>query len=249
MARIDVIVATKPFEERLTELERQQLPFARSLAANQAAFETMGTVREAMPLFIDQPTSFTVRGVLYRKGNKQSPVAEVYLTGDAAKGTPPSKYLTVTRGGVRGQRRSERVLGRAGILSDDEGWVPGNWLKKNRHGNQLTGGAVVRILSQIKAFGEEGFQANVTARSRARAARQGRRQRYFVSRGGRLPRGVWERYGPGGRGVRPVMLFVKLPSYEKSFDFVSITSRELRQRFLREWPNAFRRAVRTARRS
>ena len=248
MARIDVVVDVSGFEKLLTDVERNQLPYARSLTANQAAFETMHTMRNAMPLFLEQPTPFSIRSVRYRKGTKAAPVAEVYLTGDASKGTAPSKYLTVTRGGIRGQRRSERVLRRAGILGDDEGWVPGKHLKANAYGNQLTGGQVVRILSQIKAFGEEGFQANMTGRSQARNARRGQKPRYFLSRGESFPRGIWERYGVGGRAVRPVMLFIKLPSYDKEFDFVRLATEEARRRFIRAWPANWRRARATARR-
>ena len=263
MATFDVVIDTRVLDRKLTQLELEQLPFARSLAANQAAFETMGVMRRAMPLFIDEPTSFTVSGVRYRKGTKESPAAEIYLSGDAAKGTAPSKYLTVTRGGQRGQRRSERVLQRAGLLSADEGWVPGKWLKKNRYGNQLTGARLTQILSSVKAFGEEGFSANVTARSKA--TKRGRsRTEYFVSRGTHMPRGIWERHGTRGRakhkykslpagrprvqrGLRPVMLFVKLPRYSKTFDFVALASAEARRRFVRAWPGALARALRTAR--
>lgn len=248
MARIDVVIDTTGLVEHLNELEKKQLPFARSLAANEAAYGGMQTLRRLSPLIIDQPTPFTVRAIRYERGTKASPAAAVVLSGDAAKGTPPAKYLTITRGGTRGQRRSERVLERAGLISADEGWVPGNWLKKNRFGNQLTGGQVVRILSQIKAFGEQGFSANMTQRSKARAVKRGDKPRYFLSRGDHLPRGVWERYGPGRRGVRPVMLFVKLPTYSKTFDFVSIAQSELRRRFVLAWPGALRRALATARR-
>lgn len=256
MARFDVIVDTRVFERRLTDLEKQQLPFARSLAANQAAFETMHTMRRATSLYIDRPTPFTVRSVLYRKGTREAPVAEIYISGDGAKGTPPSKYLTITRGGIRGHRRSEKLLQRRGVLGADEGWVPGKWLDADQYGNQLRPTEVVRILSEIKAFGEEGFRAN----RRKRKSYAGQKiQGYFLSRGERraygpgsglapvFPRGIWQRYAYG-RAVRPVMLFVKLPRYQKEFDFVALASKEVRRRFLDAWPQAFRRAMRTARR-
>jgi hypothetical protein len=247
MATFNVVIDTKVFEQRLTRLEREQLPFARSLAANQAAFETRAVLLKATPLFIDQPTPFTLRGIRYRKGTKHSPAAEIYLSGDAPKGTAPAEYMEpIIFGGRRRQKRSERVLARAGIISDDEGVVPAA-IKLNRYGN-IPGPTMVRILSQVRAFGEEGFSANATPTSRARRKRRGQKDKYFVSRGGHLRRGIYERYGAGGRRVKPVLLFVKLPTYTKSFDFVKIASDEARRRFVRAWPAALRRALGTARR-
>lgn len=247
MTSFNVVVDTKRFERRLTKLQREQLPFARSLAANKSAFETQQTMQKSMGLFIDQPTGFTVRAIRYRRGNKESPAAEIFISGDAPKGTPPAKYLTVTRGGRRGQRPSERALTRAGIISSSEGWVPGEALKKNRFGNAITGARMTQILSQIRAFGEEGFQANVTKGSKARGKKKGRKQ-YFLSRGNSLPRGVYERYGRGQRKARPVLVFVPLPSYRKQFDFKALAAKEARRRFVRAWPAALRRALATARR-
>lgn len=247
MAEFDVVVATSGLDEKLTRLEREQLPFARSLAANQAAFETMGTLRKTAQLTLDRPTRFTISGIRYERGTKRHPVSSVYLSGDAGKGTAPAKYLTVAYGGVRGQRPSERVLERAGLISPGEGWVPAA-VRLNRYGN-VAASRIVHILSSIRAFGEQGFQANVTGRSRARGKKRGRAQ-YFVSRGTnrRLPRGVYERYGRKKSKVRPVLLFVDLPSYSVQFDFRAIAQREARRRYVAAWPEALRRALRTARR-
>lgn len=241
-----VVVDTTRFERRLTRLQRQQLPFARSLAANQAAFETRRTIQTAMPLYIQNPTSHTIRGVLYRKGNKQSPAAEVYLNDFVGKGTPQVKYLRpLVRGGVRNQKASERVLQRAGFITQGEGWVPAA-VRTNSRGN-VSGAMITRILSGVKAFGESGATQNISAASRRRGRRKGRSE-YFVARGSdHLRRGVWERYGRGRRQVRPVLLFVDLPSYRPQFPFYRLAERELRRRFARAWPQALRRALRTAR--
>jgi hypothetical protein len=247
VATFDVIVETKNFEEKLSRLERLQLPFARSLAANTAAFETMGTLRAALPLIFDRPTPFTVRGVGYRKGNKLSPAAEVFLSGDASKGTPPTDYLAhQIAGGRRKAKRGERVLQRARILTANEGYVPAA-VKLDRYGN-VPARIIVQILSQIRAFGEEGFSANQTDASKRRSAKKNRRKYFLVSRAGEgLPRGVYERYGPGLRNIKPVLLFVPLPTYQKRFDFPQLARDELRRRFVLAWPNALRRALASAR--
>src|SRR5690606_38577453 len=117
------------------------------------------TIRKLLPITLDKPIPFTVAGVRYRKGNKHAPAAEIFISDDAAKGTSPAMYLNpLIRGQQRGQKRSERVLRRAGIIEAGEGWIPASrrGIKLNRFGN-LTGGQLTQILSGISAFGEEGF--------------------------------------------------------------------------------------------
>lgn len=177
-----------------------------------------------------------------------------------AKGTPPSKYLTETRGGRRGQSRSEKVLARAGLLEPGEGWIPAPGVPLNRYGN-VRASLIGQILSAIKAFGEQGFQANITKRSARR-----REQQYFFARGSdHLERGIYQRAGsrrralhkygefPAGRFtvprfIKPVLLIVDLPSYSKSFDFVKLAANEARRRFVDAWPDSLRRALATERR-
>lgn len=247
MAQFAVVVDTRALERRLTALEREQLPFARSLAANQAAFETRQTVQRAMPLFLDNPTPYVVRSVLVQRGDKRRPAADVYINDFAGKGVPPNKILRpVVRGVRRGQRPSERLLSRAGFITGGEGWVPAA-VRRNRYGN-VSQGQIVQILSGLRAFGEVGFQANLTGRSRAAGRRRGRSE-YFVARGSdHLRRGVWERYGPGRRRIRPVLLFIDLPVYPRRFDFTRIAGDEARRRYVAAFPAALRRALRTARR-
>lgn len=241
MASINFIIDTKGLERKLTKLERQVLPAARIRAMNDVAFQARGTVAKLMPLVFDQPTAFTTRAALYTKATPARPVAEVFIRNDAAKGTPPATYLQPqVRGGFRSQKGAERQLARAGIIGRGEGWVPARAMRLNRYGN-VPSGKVVQMLSQIRAFGEQGYQANVTARSRARGKAKGRGD-YFVpnpATRNRLPRGVYERYGPGKRRIRPVMLFVKLPSYRPQLDF----SGAVRQDINRRLPDSFRRAL------
>lgn len=237
MASFNFVIDTKGLEAKLTKLERQVLPAARVRAMNDVAFQARGTIQKLLPLVFNQPTGFTTRSALYRKATLQAPVAEVFIRDDAAKGTPPSKYLQPqVRGGQRRQKGAERQLARAGLIGRDEGWVPGRAMKLNRYGN-VPSGKIVQMLSQIRAFGEQGYQANVTARSRSKA-----KGKYFVpnpATRNRLPRGVYERYGPKGRRIRPAMLFVKLPSYQRRLDFRGAVTQDINRRM----PESFRRAL------
>lgn len=262
MTSFNVVIDTSVAQRRLTKIERDQLPFARLLASNQAAFETMQTMRKSLDLFFDRPTPWLrARTILYQKGTKESPSALLYIPADPDKGAAPTDVLAHhIFGGQRALKRGEKQLVRAGLISTDEIVVPAQGMQLDQYGN-VPGRTMVQILSQIRAFTEAGFQANVTARSRLRNRNTGQ---YFWSRGDVLPRGVWKRKGVvhkaahpyrqfrAGRttlprGVVPVLLVVKAPTYPKRFDFPRLAATEARRRFLAAWPAALARAVRTAR--
>lgn len=261
MTSFNVVIDTSVAQRRLTKIERDQLPFARLLASNQAAFETMQTMRKSLDLFFDRPTPWLrTRTILYHKGTKESPSALLYIPADPDKGAAPTDVLAHhIFGGQRALKRSEKQLVRAGLISEDEIIVPAQGLQLDQYGN-VPGRTMVQILSQIRAFTEAGFQANQTARSRRRNQS---REQYFWSRGDVLPRGVWKRHGVSykapyarkehragrlilPRNVMPVLLVVKAPNYPKRFDFPRLVATEARRRFLAAWPAALARAVRTA---
>lgn len=265
MASFDVVIDTSVFERRLTQLEREQLPFARVLASNTAAFETLQTMRKSLPIFFDRPTPWTVARVMqYAKATKEHPAATIFIPADPDKGAAPTDVLGHHIFGTqRPAKRSEKQLQRAGLMSRDEILVPASGMELDQYGN-VRGRTMVQILSQLRAFTESGFQANVTARSQRRRRRRPQ-DHYFWSRGGALKRGVWKRQGvtykarykrgshAAGRmilprGVIPVLLVAKSPVYPKRFDFPELAGNEARRRFLAAWPAALRRAVRTARR-
>lgn len=126
---------------------------------------------------------------------------------------------------------------RIGVLGRGEGWVPAKSMRLNRYGN-VPGPRIVQILSQLKAFEEVGFQANITARSKARKPN---RKQYFVPRpGSKLPRGVYERFGRGQRKARPVLMFVKLPTYRRRLDLPGIVRKDVQRNIERTFSRALR---------
>ena len=72
----------------------------------------------------------------------------------------------------------------------------------------------------MQAYSESGFKSNMTAR-RKRAVHKGTAKalgrRYFVSygrlRGQHLAPGIWAAQGTHGVDVRPVLMFVRTPTY------------------------------------
>lgn len=170
----------------------------------------------------DRPTSYVQRSPRYRKATKADLVAEVFISDDGRR--PPTKILRAeVEGGARRPKAFELALRAAGVMRPDEYAIPAIGMQRDAYGN-LPGSLIVRILSQLRAFGEVGYLANRTAKSAARHGRRGT-PRYFVPSGGRadrgisrLPRGIYERLSK--RRIRAVMIFVSAaPRYGKRYDF------------------------------
>lgn len=254
---IGVKIETEVLQRKLTRLEREQLPFALSLAINRTADIVKGAESDQIRDVFDRPTPFTQKATLLsRPANKRGPFTrDVFLRNEATKGTPPVKYLAPeVRGGSRRHKRYERVLQRAGILGASEFTVPGNGARLNVYGN-MSAGQIVQILSVLKANTTSGFNANQTKRSKARnkkpreyfVARRGAVTSGGVSRWPRLPEGIWERYGAYGARVRPVLLFVDSASYTARFRFTPVAERVYREQFAHQFRAALRQAVGSAR--
>ena len=246
-------IDTSLLSRKLSALQLEQLPFAVSLAINKAAAKVRQKEELNLKFALDRPTPFTLRSVLLtRPANKRGP----FERDEAAKGTPPVKYLRpLVRGGGRRKKRFERALEAAGILGRNEYTVPGKGARLNQYGN-MSAGQIVQVLSALKAFNESGFLANRSSRPGAR--KNARTKGYFVARRGRLtsrgnerwtsrlPEGIWENYGRGK--VRPILLFVRPPRYTPILKFREVAEQAWRQEFAGEFRSAMRTALRSARR-
>lgn len=201
----------------LTELEKQQLPFAAMQAANKTAWEVREMWREKAGEVLDRPTAMTMRAVVYKRASKSNPVAEVKIRDEAAKGTPPEKYLQAqVMGGQRAHTRFEKALIAAGVMQSNRYAVPGNQAPLDGHGN-LAGGVIVAMLSRIRAS-RDAYQ-NETAVSRRRNAGKGKASYFAVRKQrGKLRPGIYQRLSTGfGSAVRSMLIFVSGARYKKRF--------------------------------
>jgi hypothetical protein len=227
---------------QLSELERKQLPFATVRAINETAFQVHERWKQVMPQVFDRPTALTLKGVAYKKASLQQPTAEIFVRDEVFKGTAPAKYLQAeVSGGPRRQKRFERALQAAGLMPAGTFAVPGKGAELDAHGN-LTGAQFVRILSQLRASGEQGYSANETADGRGRRHRReagkgkkaSRRSDYFaVPRAiGGLKPGVYQRIRTGfGRGVVPVLIFVRSANYRARYPVFDLAQKTFDRRF------------------
>lgn len=236
----------------LSFFQREQVPFATALALSWTAKECVEQNRRVMRSVFDRPTPYTLRGVTMIGATKANLRARVEFTEDVAittgfdAGISTGKYLKPqVFGGPRNPKRSELLLRAVGWMRADEFWVPAPGAALNAYGN-ISEGLMNKILAQARGFQEMGYNANETARSRQRKKGRGETQRYFVPREGHpLPRGVWERRG---REVRPILFFVKQPTYKKLFPFFEVTRETAELQLPIKWRMALARALGTARR-
>ncbi len=243
---------------------RRQLPYATSVALNRTAEAVRQALVQQTQQVFDRPTPYTLNALRVARASKGNLVATIAYRDGAGKGTSADRYLAPqVLGGGRRLKRSERALQRAGLPAGMF-TIPAAAAELDAYGN-MSRGQIVRLLSYFEAFGEQGYRANATARSRARTAnvgtsREGYRRingvQYFISRGkgsmsGQrrqvLPAGIWRKTGTHGADVAPVLLAVEQPQYTPRLPFYETAAAVYGERFDVEYSTALDAALATAR--
>ncbi len=233
-----------------TTLEKRQLPFATSLAMNRTLKKVKKAEEHEIRDVFDRPTPFIQRSVFMKPTNKNNLVGFVGIKDQSLKAVTPSKILIAQiTGGTRRLKRYEVALRSIGVLPSNYFTVPGEAAPMDSFGN-ISKGLIVQILSFFKAFGESGFRANSTEKTRARLARGTKKKvvgkSFFVIQPGhgRLMPGIWMRIHSGfGSGIRPVLMFVPFALYEPIFDFQFVAENTIKKEYGREFNRALREAL------
>ena len=248
----------------LAELSNQ-VPYATAVALNATAFDVRAELAAEVQRVFDRPTPYiasrTLRVARATKLDLRARVGWEYIGG---KGVDSADILCAEiLGGPRKLKRFERALHAAGLLPSGMVAVPGQACKLDNYGN-VSAGFIVKLLSYLGAFAEQGYRANTTAAGRARTARRVRTKEgfvriagveYFVSHGrgernGRmqhLPAGIWSRRGIHGSDISPVMMFVRRPTYRPRLHIDRVAQRVVAARFAHHFEVAIAQAIRTAR--
>lgn len=250
----------------------KQLRFAASRAINDAAYLARTAVVTEMPRAFDRPTPFIQKSIWVGKtARPESLQAWIYPRDPGGKAVDPADVLRAeVRGGPRKLKRSERAFQRVGILPAGFAMVPSKQLlqsdKADAYGN-VKGSFVVQLLSYLQAFGEQGYKANMTAKRKRTLARYGKSQggfkkingvEYFVSYGKLRTRGdlgtqqplaagIWARSGTGGSAVKPVFLFVRMPTYPARLHMGQIIQATVQAELPRRYATHLQSALATAR--
>lgn len=236
----------------LAKLSGERLQQALASALTDTGFQARRAMQAELSSVFDRPTPFITRSVKVFAATPQKLSVAIVPTLDTRNapstggkvGVDPQDVLQAQEaGGKRRDKRSESVLRRAHILPAGFQTVipatpyPGS---VDAYGN-IRGAFMVQLLSYLQAFGEQGFKANMTKKNRGRlekgtAKKAGRR--YFVSLGRyrdatrHLAPGIWAASGPGGVDVRPVLMFVKAPTYKPRLSMQAIIERSNLQDYL-----------------
>lgn len=240
--------------KNISNVEKRQIPFALSKAINETAKKTKDSLIHEMRDVFDRPTPYTLSSIFIKPSNKRNLSAIVGLKDAATKAIPASKFLTAQiTGGVRRLKRYEVALRSIGVLPSNYFTVPGEGAKLDAYGN-MSRGQIIQILSYFNAFGESGFRANATDKTRARL-RKGTKKTihgisYFAVQPGEsdLHPGIWMRIHSGfGIAIRAVLIFVDRVLYDPTFDFAFVSETTNKKLFGSEFSKALLEANRTAR--
>lgn len=238
MASITLDIKSElPKAIRWTDAMTKQLPYAIAKAMTQSAKKSQAALKVQTPRYVDRPTPFTLNSTFVRFASPRNLEAWVGFKDFASKGTPAAKYLQpMIGGGGRAAKRSELQLQRSGLLRPGEYLVPTGVtpLTLNRYGN-VPASKYTQVLSRLKAFGEQGYTANVSGSARSQAKR--RQADYFIGTPGGLPRGIYARVGrrPRGggvaRGFHTVFYITRQPTYTGRFPVQKILDNTYRNTF------------------
>ena len=248
---ITVKSTIEEWSKEMNFLQRQQLPFATSVALNETATACQEAQREAMASDFDRPTPFTLNSTFVKRSTKDNLNAEVRIKDESFKSNAPTQWLEPEiSGGLRPLKRFESALRRIGILPSGLYCTPGAGATLDAYGN-MDRGEIVKILSWFQAFGEQGYRANSTFASRQRrargtAAKPGDAYFALLYRRGRLRPGIYARRYKA-RTVRPIIEFVPHPHYRTRLPFYQINERVASLVFPGAFERALGRALATAR--
>ena len=231
----------------LKKVYREVLPQASAAALNQTAWKTRDLLKDDMASLFDRPTPQTLRGILVKRATADDLTAIISIKDNSprSKSAPPVGHYLAAEilGGDRSPKRSDVALRLAGVMQSSQFALPSKQDVLNGYGN-LPASQIIQVLSSVKAFGEQGYLANATKRSKGR--RKGFKTTqsgtpFFVakSKSTGLPLGIWEVVAPGK--VKPVLIFAdRAPDYPIRFPFYDLVQEHAGVLFAAEMEKALR---------
>lgn len=242
MPTVTLVVDVQGALAQLGNVRRDQIPYATSLAINRTARDVALRLQAEMATVFDRPTPFTLKAIQVKDSNKyRLPLmAIVELRDDAAKGTPPTKYLWAEIfGGPRRPKRSEKAMQYRGILPSGMFIVPGPGMKLDAYGN-IPDGTMTAIMDALGSNVLDPLQ-NATRKTKTR--RRNLSGNVFVGKPNGRHLGVYKREG---RRITALLFFVRQPFYPQRFRFFDIAIREAQAKFGANFGEAWARAMATA---
>lgn len=241
MLQFDIRTNARDVMLQMQQLQKKHLPSAMMDAANATGRYIHAALRSEMTEVFDRPTPWALGGLRFKLATRARPEVNIWLEEFGGKGIPAAKFLAAQiDGGARKHKRFERALINSGIMKPDQFAVPVYGAPRDAYGN-VPGPYIVRMLSDLQAFGEQGYRAN------RRGNRRGKRRfnYWFAVRagdpGGLRPGIYWS-----SNAMIPAMvfLFVRSPHYAKRYDFYGVGRRAYERTALRFLNEALAKRVR-----
>ena len=215
----------KQVQRQLTRLERQSIPIATAKALTFTAERAQKALADTTRQVFKRPSRFTQNAFRKRSATVRNLESQVFLKDISAF---RDHYLQVhIDGGRRPMRRSEKRLGFYFALS------------KSAARSSLTRGVISKILADV---GEFGRYAGDAANTKIKAAGGKKRIKYFI-RGNPGRRIVYEKFGRGGKQIRPILVEIREPRYRKRLPFDTIVRAQVRLHFNRLFTKQLAREV------
>jgi len=257
----------------LGRLQTKNIPYAVQNALNNLAFQTMREGRAHIQANIDNPTKWpvnawyvirkaTVKNYSTGRANLEAVVGwsdytgqKRYAPGQGAAASADHYLSQLWNGGPRKLKAFERQLQNRGLMPKGMYAVPGKAADElgmiNSYGN-MKPSVIIAIMSGVGAFDELGYQANATVRQSKRlsASKAAAKHIYWAGKPGRnTPNGIWlldEKFRRGRGRLRPVIVFVRQPVYQKQLDLAKIATTVQNRDARREFEKAIEYELRNA---
>lgn len=231
------LIGLEKLQKQLQALSGPQVRAAHAKALNDGAYQVRRAMQADLAQVFDRPTPFILKSVQVKQATSEHLVATIEPTYYGAKGNDPQQILRAQEdGGTRRDKRSEIALRRAGILpAGYQTAIPSQPYPDSDDGRgNVRGPFLVKLISYFQAFGEQGYRGNMTDKRKTGLAKRGTTAGGYASIGGvvffasfgtlrggpsaHLAPGIWAKTGTHGSNVRPVLMFVKTPTYTPRID-------------------------------
>ena len=240
---MSISVDTRETTRWLNDVQRNQIPFATSVALNKTARLAQDGIKAEMTRVLDRPKPYTLGGTFVSNSTKHKLTAIVGLKDKAASGPAPAAYLgALVGGGQRTEKAMERALQSVGALPAGMRAMPAAGAKLDRYGNMNRAQfkeMVGALKSSMRTFKGKGKRMHAAG--------------YFVAAAGRsqtrhLPPGIYYRIErPGESVIKPVMIFVDRAQYRATLNIARTVGKVVDRDFKPMFDAAMASALATAR--
>jgi hypothetical protein len=130
--------------KRLTRIQKEQVPFATSMALNNVAADVANAITAQMDRYLDNPTPFTKRAYQSRPGT--------FRTESGARATKKKLFVDIIPGKVQAEYLKFQIEGGVRTPNQRAIFVPSRVAPKNKFGNLTRGNRKRFIAGQGQYF-------------------------------------------------------------------------------------------------